>query len=501
MAASSQPIKEYDAIVLGSGQGGTPLSSALAAAGYKTLLVEKSHLGGTCVNEGCTPTKTMVASARVAYLARRAGDYGVNAKVEGVDMTKVRQRKRDIVDSFRGGSERRTKGVENLDVLMGAGSFVGEKEVMIQFDEERERYEVAKAKKWVFISVGERPAVPKLEGLETVIKAVPERVLNSTTVMELGEVPESLIVLGGGYVGLEFAQLFARLGAKVHVVQRAKQVLPREDPEVVEVLQDLLREEGLQLHLNTQAVAISREGGSTPLTLKMKSTQGDGSTKDIQGSHILLAAGRVPNTDTLNLDTIGVETNKRGYITTNASLETSTRGIYAMGDCKGPPAFTHVSYDDFRILRDNLNLNPKNASSSSLDKPPTPHTTEVRKSITPYCCFTDPQLAHVGLHLSEIPISERKNIQTASWPMSWVARGLETDETRGILKAVVNKETGAILGFTALAPEGGEMMTVVQVAMMGGLKWWDLREAVFAHPAWAEALNNVWGALKDAPME
>jgi pyruvate/2-oxoglutarate dehydrogenase complex dihydrolipoamide dehydrogenase (E3) component len=497
LSTTMSTTKEYDAILLGSGQGSTPLASALANAGYKTLLIEKSHIGGTCVNEGCTPTKTMVASGRVAYLARRAADYGLHAKIDGIDMKKIRQRKRDIVESFRGGGERRLKGVENLEVFDGEGVFTGDKELKVARAGGGE--ELVKAGKWVFISVGERPAVPKLDGLERIMNEMPERVLNSTTIMEVDEVPESLIVLGGGYVGLEFAHLFARLGAQVHIVQRAKQVLPREDPEVVEVLQDLLREEGLKIHLSTEPVSISPGEGSNALALKIKSNT-DGSTQVVSGSHILLAAGRVPNTDNLNLAATGVQTNKRGYIIVNASLETSAPGIYAMGDCKGPPAFTHISYDDFRIIRDNLGLLP-NPSSSSLDKPITPHTIEKRKPIVPYCCFTDPQLAHVGLHLSEIPLSERENIKVASWLMSWVARGLETDEPRGIMKVVVNGETGQIIGFSCLAPEGGEMMNVVQVAMMGGLKWWDLRECIFAHPTWAEALNNIWGNLKDAPKQ
>jgi pyruvate/2-oxoglutarate dehydrogenase complex dihydrolipoamide dehydrogenase (E3) component len=489
---TSQAVKEYDAIFLGSGQGSPPLSIALASAGYKTLLIEKSHIGGTCVNEGCAPTKTMIASARVAYLARRAGDYGVNLKVESIDMKKVRQRKRDIVESFRGGGEKKTTSVEGLDVVIGKGVFVGEKEIRITFSDGKE--ESMKAKKWVFINVGERPASPKLNGLQAVVDRMSDRVLNSTTILELGEVPKSLIVLGGGYIGSEFAQLFARLGSEVHVVQRAKQLLPREDPEVVEVLQDLLREEGLHLHLSTEAVSISAEAGDEPMRLEIKTGS---EVSHIKGSHILLAAGRVPNTEDLDLDAAGVQTNSRGYIAVNDKLETSVPGVYGMGDCKGPPAFTHVSYDDFRVIRDNLNLTPK--ASSTLDKPPTPHTTTIRKALIPYSCFTDPQLAHVGLHLSDIPMNERENIQTASWPMSWIARGLETDEARGVLKVVVNKETGQILGFTALAPEGGEMMTVVQMAMMGGLKWWDLREAVIAHPLWSEGLNNIWSVLKDAP--
>ncbi|KIW05607.1 uncharacterized protein PV09_03478 [Verruconis gallopava] len=491
-------MKQYDAILLGSGQGSTPLASSLANAGYKTLMIEMAHLGGTCVNEGCTPTKTMVTSGRVAYLARRAADYGIRAKVESIDMSRIRQRKRDIVDSFRGGSERRMTGVENLEVMKGEGIFTGIKELKVVLTDGRGEERV-KADKWVFISVGERPAVPKLDGLAETTKSMPNRVLNSTSIMELDEVPESLIVLGGGYVGLEFAQLFARLGAEVHIVQRAKQILPREDPEVVEVLQGLLRDEGLHVHLSTEAVSVAQGEGARPISLKIRSGT-SGTTDDVRGSHLLLAAGRVPNTDNLNLESTGVHTDRRGYIITDEALETSAPGIYAMGDCKGPPAFTHISYDDFRILRDNLGLQ-SNSPLNPLDRPSIPNTTTRRKPFVPYCCFTDPQLAHVGLHLHEIPAGSRKSIKVASWPMSWVARGLETDEPRGLMKVVVNAETGQILGFTCLSPEGGEMMTVVQMAMMGGLKWWDLREAVFAHPLWSEALNNIWGALKDAPGE
>lgn len=489
--------KSYDAILLGSGQGSTPLTTALASAGYKTLLIEKTHIGGTCVNEGCTPTKTMITSGRIAYLAKRASDYGVNVDFKGIDMEKVRQRKRDIVESFRGGGERKLEGVENVEVLKGEGIFVGSKTLKVRLEEGEEV--VVKAEKWVLISVGERPAIPRLEGLDEAIKNVPGRILNSTTIMELGEVPESLVVLGGGYVGLEFAQLFARLGAEVHVIQRGKQLLPREDLEVVEVLQDLLREEDLKIHLQSEAVSISHDGGPEPLTLKVQSGI-KGGTENIKCSHVLLAAGRVPNTDNLDLSTAGVETDKRGYIVVNSLLETSAPGIYAMGDCKGPPAFTHISYDDFRILRDNLGLLP-NPSSAALDKPPSPHITETRKPQIPYVCYTDPQLAHVGLHLSEIPMLERGDIQVAKMPMAWVARGLETDEPRGIMKVIVNGKSGQILGFSCMAPEGGEMMSVMQVAMAGNLKWWQLREFVFAHPSWAESLNNLWGLLEDAPKE
>jgi pyruvate/2-oxoglutarate dehydrogenase complex dihydrolipoamide dehydrogenase (E3) component len=326
------------------------------------------------------------------------------------------------------------------------------------------------------------------------MEKAPARILNSTSIQELGEVPESLIVLGGGYVGLEFAQLFQRLGSKVHVVQRSKQLLPREDPEVTKNLEALLIEEGLDIYCSADAVDLS--ASSSAITLKIRSSA-NGDTNELQGSHILLATGRRPNTDTLNLPAAGVVTDHRGYVQCNEFLETNVSGIYVMGDCKGGPAFTHISYDDFRIIRDNLDLLPQ-PSSSSLDKPVKPHSIETRKPLIPYVVYTDPQLGHVGLHLHDIPLSERKNIKVAKMPMSYVARCLETDEPRGMMKAVVNGETGKILGFSCLGPEGGELMSVMQAAMMGGLKWWELREAIWAHPTYAESLNNIWGFLEDA---
>ncbi|KAF2436025.1 FAD/NAD(P)-binding domain-containing protein [Tothia fuscella] len=486
--------KVFDAIVIGSGQSGTPLATALVKSGRKTALVEKSHIGGCCINEGCTPTKTLIASGRAAYMARRGPGYGIPSHVDGAaDMIKVRQRKRDIVSNWREGGEKRLKNA-GVTVFMGDAKFVGEKEITVESDVGQE--EVLKAN-LIFINVGERPAAPPLDGLEGVIATLPEKVLDSTSIQELGEVPESLIVLGGGYVGLEFAQLFQRLGSKVHVIQRAKQLLPREDPDLAESMKDILMEDGLKVHCSTEAKHITVDPlAQQPITLTTHSKLDD-STSTVTGTHILLATGRRPNTDTLNLAASGVQTDSTGYIPTNEYLETSVPGIYALGDCKGPPAFTHVSYDDFRVIRDNLDLLPY-PSASSFGKPIKPHSINTRKSAIPYVCYTDPQLGHVGLHLHDIPTSERKNIQVAKMPMSYVARALETDESRGMMKAVVNGETGDILGFSCIGIEGGEIMAVVQTAMMGGLKWWDLREAIWAHPSLAESLNNIWGYLEDA---
>jgi pyruvate/2-oxoglutarate dehydrogenase complex dihydrolipoamide dehydrogenase (E3) component len=428
----------------------------------------------------------MITSGRVAYLARRAADYGINVGVSKVtvDMTKVRQRKRDIVDSFRGGSEKRVKD-NGIDLFMGEGKFTSDKEITVIMNEGGEK---KLRSDLIFINVGERPAVPKIDGLEEVKKASSSLILDSTSIQELDQVPSSLVVVGGGYIGLEFGHLFQRLGAQVTVVQRGDRLLPREDPEVTQVLVDILKEDGMTIHLQSGLTGIS--SSNDELTLKIQSK--DGKESSITASHVLFASGRRPNTDRIQISNTSIEVDKKGYVKTDDHLQTNVKGIYALGDVRGPPAFTHISYDDFRILRDGSGLFKKN------DGPQYRTTASIkdRDGLVPYVLYTDPQLGHVGLHLHDIPESERDSVQVASMPMSYVARALGTDETRGLMKAIVKKETGEILGFTCLGIEGGELMTVVQMAMMGRLKWWDLQDCVFAHPTIAESLNNLWGFLK-----
>src|SRR5215831_16085492 len=348
--------QRYDCLVIGSGQSGTPLVTALAKAGYRTALIEREHIAGTCINEGCTPTKTMVASARVAYLARRASDYGVNTGPVTVDMVKVRQRKRDLVNSFRGGSERRLQGVAHLDVLFGEASFTGPKTLRVRMNDGSERDLVAER---IFINTGARPSIPAIDGLD------PARTLTSTTIMELDTVPEHLIVLGGGYVGLEFGQLFRRFGARVTIIQRGKRLLGREDADVADEVAKIVRDDGIDLLLESSptCVAANRQGYNLTVTSPM-------GERVISGSHILAAAGRSPNTEILNLEAAGVHTQKGGFIAVNERLETSAPGVWALGDVKGGPAFTHISYDDFRVVRANL----LEGGSRSINDPPMPYT-------------------------------------------------------------------------------------------------------------------------------
>lgn len=460
--------KHYDAIVIGSGQGGNPLSMALARANLRTALIERSHVGGTCINEGCTPTKTMVASGRVAYLARRAADYGVHIGPVSVDIQKVRQRKRDIVNSFRSGIQRRIEATSNLDLVFGEASFSSAKSIIVRSKDGDESTISADR---IFINTGTRASRPKLEGLEQTTY------LDNVSIMELGEVPDHLLVLGGGYIGLEFGQLFRRFGSKVTIIQSRTQLVAGEDPDVAEEITKILRQDGIEIFLDTKATRAEEAGGVISLQVSNQSK-----SATLTGSHLLLAAGRVPNSDTLNLQAAGIETDNRGFVRVNDRLETTAKEIYALGDIKGGPAFTHISYDDFRILRANL---LENKVASTKDRQ------------VPYCLFIDPQLGRVGITESAARAQGRE-IRVAKLPMTSVARALEVDETRGFMKAVVDAKTNQILGAAVLGIEGGEIMSMLETAMMGKLPYTALRDATYAHPTLAESLNSLFMAMDTA---
>lgn len=456
----------YDAIIIGTGQAGKPLALSLADAEWKVAIIERDLVGGSCVNVGCSPTKAMVSSARVAYLARRAGDYGVNISDLNINMKVIKAKKQKVVDSFRGGNIKRLEAHKYIDLIMGEAKFNGKNSVEIVLVS-GDKLQLTSEK--IFINTGCRPDVPSISG----INEIPY--LNSSTIMELEEVPEHLLVLGGGYIGLEFGQMFRRFGSKVTIIHRGKQLLSREDTDIAEEVAKIFENEGIEVILNAEASEINQsDDGDIVLTYKSQSNE-----QSVSGTHILVATGRVPNSDSLNLKSAGVETTDSGYITADDKLETNVPGIYSLGDVKGGPQFTHISYDDFRIIRSNL-LEDGNASTVG--------------RFVPYVVFIDPQLGRVGMTEKEVG-KAGYNYKVAKLPMKYVARALETDETNGIMKAIVDLDTKQILGGAILGVEGGEVMSVLQVAMMGKLPYTALKEGVFAHPTFSESLNNLFMAM------
>ncbi|AYL97959.1 mercuric reductase [Mucilaginibacter celer] len=461
-------MKTYDAIVIGAGQAGAPLAKRLANAGLKTVIIEKRFYGGTCVNDGCTPTKTMIASAKAAYMATKSHELGVPVKKFSVDMAVVKKRKDEIVLRSRNGGLKAAEKTRNLDVVFGEASFTGEKTVEVKLNSGK--VQTFKADK-VFLNPGASPAIPEIEGLSEV------QYLTSTTILDLDYVPEHLVVLGGNYIGLEFGQMFRRFGCKVTILEKSARIVAHEDEDISAEMQNILELEKIDILTNTHAVKFKQKtGGKITVTIDEK-----GEERKIKCTHVLVAIGRKPQTEALNLLSAGIETDEDGHIKVNDKLETSTEGVYALGDAKGGPAFTHISYNDYTIVYRNL---IEKANFNINDRP------------VPYCMFTDPQLGRIGIDETE---AKKQGIKykVAKLPMAHVARAIETGDTRGFMKAVVDPDTKKILGATVLGPEGGEIMTVLQMAMEGGITYDRIRYCVFAHPLYSESLNNLFMTLGD----
>jgi dihydrolipoamide dehydrogenase len=454
-------MSTHDAVIIGTGQSGKPLALALARAGWKVAVIEREHVGGTCINVGCTPTKTMVASGRVAYLARRASDYGVDTGAVKVDLRRVLARKRSVVERFRNGGQKSMEKTANLELIFGEASFVDARRVRVRLNGGGTRELQGKR---IVVNTGGRPAVPPIPGLDKIAY------LDSTSIMELAEVPEHLVVLGGGYIGLEFCQMFRRFGSRVTIVNRDPRLVLREDPDVSEEVEKILKEDGIEVLNSAQVTRVEKSGAGVRVVLQ---------SGEVSGSHLLVAVGRVPNTEHLDLAAAGVEADKAGFVKVNSKLETSVPGIYAVGDVKGGPAFTHISYDDFRVLRENW----LNGGDATIEGRPVPN-----------CVFIDPQLATVGLNETE---AQKRGLdyRVAKLPMTGVARAIEMSETRGFMKAIVDAKTQQILGCTVLGVEGGEIMSMLQIAMMGKVPYTAIKEAVLAHPTLAESLNNLFMTL------
>jgi pyruvate/2-oxoglutarate dehydrogenase complex dihydrolipoamide dehydrogenase (E3) component len=463
-------VERFDAVVIGAGQGGDPLARTWGGAGKRVALIERRFVGGTCVNTGCTPTKALAASARIAHLARRMAEFGVHGGGEiTVNMPEVTARAQAIVQDFRQGTENGllAKGVA---IIYGQARFTGAKTLKVALNDGGGERELTAEQ--IFIDVGTRSKVPDIPGLSDVAY------LDNAAIEHLESVPEHLLILGGSYIALEFGQMFRRFGSRVTLIEQTERVLAREDADVSETITDILREDGLEIYTSAQATRVAKYGDGVQITIRTS-----GEEKTIKGSHLFLATGRTPNTDDLGLDAAGVETNEHGFVKTNSHLETSAPGIYALGDCKGGPQFTHVSYDDFRVLCARL-MDGKNA--------------DIAGRLVPYTVFIDPQLGRVGMTEREARDAGHE-VRVANLPLTETARGIETSETRGLMKAVVDAADGQILGCAILTAEGGEVMTVVQAAMLGRLPYTALRDGVFAHPTLAESLNNLFMALDPAP--
>lgn len=447
----------FDAIVIGTGQAGPPLAARLAHAGMKVAVVEKHKFGGTCVNDGCTPTKAMVASAYAAHMATHAGDYGVVLDASPrVDMNRVKARKDEIVRKSRDGVEQWMRGLKDARVYRGHARFVGNDVVKVNDDE--------LSADMIFVDVGGRPRIPKLPGLDTV------PYWTSVTMMDLDFVPAHLVVIGGSYVGLEFAQMMCRFGSRVTVVEMGPRLVSREDEDVSLAIQDFLRAEGLDLRLGAECLTVRKE--TDGLSVGLQCTEG---APRESGTHLLLAVGRVPNTDDLGLDRAGIKTDKHGYIEVDAALRTSNPHVWALGDCNGKGAFTHTAYNDYEIVADNV---LSNASRKYTDRIPV------------YALYTDPPLGRVGMSEAEIR-KARIDALVGKRPMTRVARAIEKGETNGFLKIHVEQGSKRILGASLLGTGADEAVHSLIDAVYGKLPYTEFQRHVRIHPNVSELLPTV----------
>jgi pyruvate/2-oxoglutarate dehydrogenase complex dihydrolipoamide dehydrogenase (E3) component len=454
--------ERVETLVLGSGTGGKLLSWHMAKTGHQTVTVERKWIGGSCPNINCLPSKSEVKSAEVANVVRHAGAYGTVVTGARTDMAAVLARKRKMVEGLVA-THLELYRASGATLLMGEARFVGPKTLEVTLSDGGPR--LLRGDR-VFLDLGTRPLLPPIPGLAAAA-------LTNIELLELDRLPEHLVVLGGGYVGLEFAQAYRRFGSRVTVVERGPQLLAREDPDVAEALQRLFADEEIEVLLSTETLRVDGPRGALRVVVRT-----GGRERTIAASDLLAAMGRTPNTAGIGLDVAGVELDGRGYIAVNERLETSAPDVWAIGECAGSPQFTHVSEDDFRVIRDNLAGKP--------------HTTRGR--LVPFCVFTDPPLAHVGLNEAE---ARRRGVavRVVTMPVQEVLRTWSTGETRGFMKALVDTHGEQILGFTMFGADAGEVMAVVQTAMLAGLPFTGLREAILTHPTMAEGLGPLFGRV------
>lgn len=453
--------ERFEVLVLGSGTGGKLVAWHMAQSGLRTAVVERRLIGGSCVNIACMPSKNEISGATVAHLARHGRQFGTMTGPVTVDMAKVRQRKREMVDRQIAKHLQIYKAT-GAELIMGSGRFLAPKTLEVTLNDGGKRVLAADR---VFLNIGTHAAIPSVPGLDAA------RPLTHVEALELDYVPQHLIIIGGGYVSMEFSQAFRRFGSKVTVIEAGPQIMAREDIDVVREVVRILSDEGIRVMVETQVLQVRGRSGER-VNLSLRTTSGE---QAIDGSDILVAAGRTPNTAGIGLEAAGVELDGRGYIRVNERLETSAPGVWAIGECAGSPQFTHISEDDFRIIRDNLS--GQNRST--------------RDRLVPYCMFTDPPLARVGLSEGE---AERRGImaRVAMLPMNSVLGAQAIDERQGFMKALIGENDDRILGFTMIGANAGEVMTVVQTAMMSGLSYSKLANVPLAHPTIAEGLSALF---------
>lgn len=468
-------IEYYDDIIIGGGKAGKTLAPALVAAGRKTALVERSltMIGGGCINIACIPTKTMVASAEVAHIVRNSAAYGVKISEPNVDLAAVIQRKRSVVLSAREMNLHNLETALGQNLIIGTARFVDAKTIAVITPEDNTRLLSAER---LFINTGTRPLIPPIPGLKET------EFLTSESIMELEQLPEHLVVLGSGYIGLEFAQMFRRFGSRVTVIGQSEQILSQQDPDVAIAVQTLLERDGIEFLLKTKVLSVDRVGDAIKLQIQIADQ-----TIELQGSHLLVAVGRAPNSDSLNLAAAGVITNARGFISVNDRLETNIPGIWALGDINGGPQYTHISLDDYRIVKANLIDGSNRSRRERLCR------TEGDRLI-PSCLFIDPELAQVGL--TETAAQQQGYaIRVAKLDASAIPRARTSGQTDGLLKAIVDSETGHIIGCSLLCHAAGEMISTVQMVMQAQMPYTVLRDGVLTHPTMTEGLNLLFSTL------
>jgi len=455
----------YDAIIIGTGQAGPALAVRLAGAGWKVAIIERKRFGGTCVNNGCIPTKTLIASARAAHIARRAGDYGVMIDHPiTIDMKKVKARKDAVVQNSNAGVEKWLKGTANVTVHEGHARFIAEHRILVGD-------ETLEAEK-IFINVGGRAAMPALPGLDQVSS------FNNSTMMEVDFVPEHLVIIGGSYIGLEFAQMYRRFGSEVTIVEMAPRLIQREDVDVSQAIGSILEGGGIRIRTGAECIALEKRGGKVAVNLDCSA--GD---KAIVGTHVLLAVGRMPNTDDLGLENTGVSVDQRGYIQVDDQLRTQVPGIYALGDCNGRGAFTHTAYNDYEIVAGNI-----------LDG----ESRRVSDRITAYALYIDPPLGRAGMTEAEVRKSGRKAL-IGKRAMTRVGRAVEKGETQGFMKILVDAESKKILGASLLGIECDEVIHSILDVMYARTPYTVIQRAMHIHPTVSELIPTMLGEMK--PLE